>query len=171
MTGSVDPARGVVLRSVLGRAVFFFVFWLVLSSTKPADVVVGALSAAAATWVSLRLLPAGQWRLDAVALAKLMLRFPGQSIVAGIDVAWRAFDPRLPLQPGFLVYRSRLAPGPTREAFLTLASMMPGTLPCGHDVSGGVVIHCLDVRQPVLDQMAADEALLAQALGAPRGNE
>jgi multicomponent Na+:H+ antiporter subunit E len=168
MADSVGPARGVVLRSVLGRALFLFGFWLVLSGTKPADLVVGALSAAAATWVSLRLLPAGQWRLDAVALAKLVLRFPYQSIVAGVDVAWRAFDPRLPLQPGFLVYRSHLAPGPTRDAFLTLASMLPGTLPCGHDSSGGLVIHCLDVRQPVLDQLAEDEALLAQALGTPR---
>src|SRR5271166_2186844 len=122
MVGSVDPARGVVLRSALGRALFFFVFWLILSGTKPADVLVGALSAAAATWASLRLLPPGQWRLHAVALGKLVLRFPSQSIVAGIDVAWRAFHPRMPLQPGFLVCQTHLTAGPTRDAFSTMAS-------------------------------------------------
>jgi multicomponent Na+:H+ antiporter subunit E len=157
-------------RSTLARATFFFGFWLILSGIKPADVLVGALSASVATWASLRLLPPGRWRLDAGALATLVLSFLRQSVVAGIDVAWRAFDPRMPVQPGFLVYRSHLAPGPTRDAFCTIASLLPGTLPCGHDESGGLVVHCLDVRQPVVDQLAADEALLAQALGARRNN-
>ena len=148
----------------------FFVFWLILCGTKPADLVVGVLTAIAATWVSLLLLPAGEWSLGVVALARLILRFPLQSFTAGVDVAWRAFDRRLPLRPGFVVYRSRLAPGAARNAFTTLTSLLPGTLPCGSDDSGGLVIHCLDVDQPVIEQLGAEEALLLQVLGGGRGN-
>jgi multicomponent Na+:H+ antiporter subunit E len=164
MGGFIASARN-ALRGALPRATIFFVFWLILSGTKPADLIVGALTAIAATWVSLLLLPAGQWRLSPVALARVVLRFPLQSITAGIDVAWRAFDPRLSLRPGFVVYRSRLAPGTARNAFTTLTSLLPGTLPCGADDRGGLVIHCLDVDQPVLEQLGAEEALLLEVLG------
>jgi multicomponent Na+:H+ antiporter subunit E len=157
-------------RNALPRAAIFFVFWLILSGTKPADFVVGALTAIAATWVSLLLLPMGQWRLSTVALARLVLRFPLQSITAGIDVARRAFDPRLPLRPGFVVYRSRLAPGAARNAFTTLTSLLPGTLPCGADDRGGLVIHCIDVDQPVIEQLGAEEALLLEVMGGARGD-
>jgi len=157
-------------RNALPRVAGFFVFWLILCGTKPADLVVGVLTAIAATWVSLLLLPAGEWSLGVVALARLILRFPLQSFTAGIDVAWRAFDRRLPLRSGFVVYRSRLAPGAARNAFTTLTSLLPGTLPCGSDDSGGLVIHCLDVDQPVIEQLGAEEALLLQVLGGGRGN-
>lgn len=157
-------------RNGLPRAAIFFVFWLILSGTKPADLVVGALTAIAATWVSLRQLPAGQWRLNPVALARLILRFPLESLTAGIDVAWRAFDRRLPLRPGFVVYQSRLPAGAARNAFTTLTSLLPGTLPCGFDDHGGVVIHCLDVDQPVIEQLGAEEALLLEVLGGGRSD-
>jgi multicomponent Na+:H+ antiporter subunit E len=157
-------------RNALPRAAIFFVFWLILSGTKTDDLVVGALTAIAATWVSLRLLPAGQWSLSPVALARLVLRFPLQSLTAGIDVARRAFDPRLPLRPGFVVYRSRLVPGASRNAFTTLTSLLPGTLPCGADDRGGLVIHCLDMDQPVIEQLSTEEVLLLDVLGGGRSD-
>jgi multicomponent Na+:H+ antiporter subunit E len=168
--GSFIASAPNVLRGALPRAAIFFAFWLILSGTKPADFVLGALTAIAATWVSLLLLPAGQWRLSPVALVRLVLRFPLQSITAGIDVAWRAFDPRLPLRPGFVLYRSRLPSGAARNAFTTLTSLLPGTLPCGSDDRGGLVIHCLDVDQPVLEQLGAEEALLLDVLGGGRSD-
>jgi len=100
----------------------------------------------------------------------LVLRFLRQSVGAGIDVAWRALDPRMPLRPGFVVYRPQLPPGATRNAFCTMMSLLPGTLPCGPDESGGLVVHCLDVAQPVVEQLATEEALLVRALGGAHGN-
>jgi multicomponent Na+:H+ antiporter subunit E len=47
-----------------------------------------------------------------------------------------------------------------------VTSLLPGTLPCGTDESGGLIIHCLDASQPVAEQLAAEEALLVKALGA-----
>ena len=173
----VRPARGIVdasrneLRSSIVRAAGFIGFWLVLCGFDPLDLLVGALAAGIATWASLHLLPPGQWSLRPIALFGLALRFLHQSIVAGLDVAWRALDPRLPLRPGFVVYRPRLPPGPMRNAFSTMTSLLPGTLPSGPDESGGLVIHCLDVAQPVAEQLAEQEARFMRAFGGAHGHE
>ena len=152
-----------VLRASLARAAGFLALWLMLFGLNPADFPVGALTAAAATWASLRLLPLGPWRLRPVALVRLALRFLWQSIVAGADVARRALDPRLPLRPGFVAYPVYFPPGTARNAFATLTSLLPGTVPAG-DERGQLVYHCLDVDQPVLSQLAAEEAALLQAI-------
>ena len=139
-------------------------FWIVLIGTDPIDVAFGVLTAAAATFVSLRLLPPRSVPLRAVALPGLALRFAGQSVLAGVDVARRALDPRLPLRPGWVSYPVRFPPGPMRNTFATLTSLLPGTVPAGEE-NGAILYHCLDVGQPVAEQLAAEEALLRQALG------
>jgi multicomponent Na+:H+ antiporter subunit E len=165
----VDLSRN-WLRGWLARTAGLLVFWLVLSGLDPVTFLVGALAAVIAAGASLRLLPPGQWSIRPFALAELALRFLRQSIVAGIDVARRALDPRLPLRPGFVVHRTHLPPGPMRNAFCTMTSLLPGTLPCGSDGSHGLVIHCLDITQPVAEQLAREEALLMRALGWTHGN-
>jgi multicomponent Na+:H+ antiporter subunit E len=163
MAGSVDRYRN-WFRPAAFRATFLFGFWLILYGVKPPDFIVGVLAAIGATLASLVLLPPGQWRLDPVALSKLFLRFAIQSVVAGIDVARRALDPRMPLRPGFVNYPVRFAPGPTRNTFATLTSLLPGTIPAGYR-NGQIVYHCLDINQHVVSQLTAEEAALAQVLG------
>jgi multicomponent Na+:H+ antiporter subunit E len=163
MSGT-DVGRN-VLWSLLARAAGFLGFWLILSEFSAVDLLVGALAALMAALVSLRLLPPRRWTLRPVVLAGLAGRFLRQSIWAGIDVAWRALDPRLPLRPGFVSYRPRLPAGPTRNAFLTMMSLLPGTLPCGPDEEGGLAVHCLDVSQPVVEQLAVEETTFSRAVG------
>lgn len=148
----------------IARAAGFLGLWLVLAGADLADLPAAALAVVAATWTSLRLLPPGGSRRSPVALAQLAWRFLRQSVIAGADVAWRALDPRLPLRPGFVTYPVRFPPGTTRNVFATLTSLLPGTVPCG-DHSGQLVYHCLDVDQPVVSQLAAEEAALSRALG------
>jgi multicomponent Na+:H+ antiporter subunit E len=164
MSGNGDVS-GNLLRSSLLRTAGFFAFWLILFGRNPVASVVGTLAAVIATWTSLRLLPPARWNFRPIALMQLILSFLRQSIGAGIDIAWRALDPRLPLRPGFVIYRPHLPPGPTRNAFRTMTSLLPGTLPCGTDQSGNLVIHCLDTSQDVPEELAAQEAALIQALG------
>lgn len=152
-----------VFRASLARAAGFLALWLILFGLNAADLPVGMLTAAAATWASLRLMPPGPWRLRPLALLRLALRFLWQSIVAGADVARRALDPRLPLRPGFVAYPVYFPPGTARNAFATLTSLLPGTVPAG-DERGQLVYHCLDVDQPVLSQLAAEETALLQAI-------
>ena len=65
---------------------------------------------------------------------------------------------------------TRLAPGPTRDAFCALSSLLPGTLPTGADQGGALVVHCLDVGQDVRAQMAAEEAKLLAVAGREVGD-
>lgn len=153
------------------RASIIFCLWLIVAGLKPADVIAGMIAAVAVTWVSLRLLPAGTLRFRPVKLAKYAVHFIYQSITAGIDVARLALNPRMRLQPGFVIYRPRLSPGPSLDAFCTVSSLLPGTLPSGPDARGDLVIHCLDVTQPVARQLAEEEALFSEALGGRRDND
>ena len=157
------------LGSAIARAAGFLCFWLVLTGADTGDLAAGLVAAVLATWASLRLMPAQQWTLRPIKIAEFFLHFLRQSIAAGIDVAWRALDPRLRLRPGFVVYQTNLPPGTTREAFCAIMSLLPGTLPCGPAEGNVLTIHCLDVTQPVAEQLAAEEALCMQTLrGAPR---
>jgi len=166
----VDRPR-TVSRAALVRATGFFVFWLILAGFDVADLIAGVLAAMLATCASLRLMPPGQWRFRPIKLTTFVLRFLFQSITAGIDVAWRALHPRMPLQPGFVTYRTRISQAPTLSAFCTVSSLLPGTLPCGNDAGDGLAIHCLDVTQPAADQLATEESLFAEALGERRDND
>jgi len=161
----VTDAPRIDIRTALVRAGGFFGFWVVMAGTKPADLVAGLIAALIATVVSLRLLPLRNGRLRPVLLARMMLRFLRQSVVAGFDVAWRALHPRLPLRPGFVVFEPQLPAGPARNAFCTMTSLLPGTLPTDVTDTGGILIHCLDTGLPVAAQLAAEESLFNRALG------
>ena len=168
----MNPAlfRPAVMRAAVMRAAGFVVIWVVLSGVgNPTDLVAGAAAALAATWASLMLLPPGKSRLQPTATAWFALRFLRQSVVAGVDVARRALDPRLPLHPGFVLYPVGLPPGPARNTFTALMSLLPGTVPIGAHSTGKLLIHCLDAGQPVAAQLAAEEAAFVQVIGeAPR---
>jgi multicomponent Na+:H+ antiporter subunit E len=119
----VDGPGG-ILGGAIFRAVGFFAFWLVLTDANSADLVAGLVAAVAATWASLRLMPAEQWHLNPIKLARFVLHFLRQSASAGMDVAIRALDPRLSLRPGFVVYQARLPPGTKRNTFCAIMSLL-----------------------------------------------
>lgn len=158
-----------MVRTVLVRWVLLLVFWVALIGFSLSALVVGVVAAGGATWFSLRLLPPAPQRVRLGVLALLLPRFLWQSLLAGWDVARRAFDPRLPLRPGFVAFRSAHAPGHLRNTFATISSLMPGTLPCGED-GDEIIFHCLDVGQPIVEQLAAEEKVLARALDEAPGD-
>ena len=149
--------------AALARGAAFLAFWVVLIGADPGHRVVGLATALAATWTSLRLLPPAPHRLQLARLPGFALRFLWQSIVAGWDVARRAFDPRLPIRPGFVAYPVGFPAGATRNVFTLITSLMPGTVPAEEE-GDAVVYHCLDVEQPVAAQLAAEEAELSRVL-------
>jgi multicomponent Na+:H+ antiporter subunit E len=152
------------MRVAVVRGLGLFALWLVLiQSAKPLDLAVGALAAIAATHVSLRLLPPDAGRVRVAVLLALLPRFLWQSLLAGIDVARRAFAPGVPLATGFVDYRTGFPRGLARNQFATITSLMPGSLPSG-DGQDSIEYHCLDVAQPVAEQLADEERRLARAL-------
>jgi multicomponent Na+:H+ antiporter subunit E len=159
-----------VARAAILRGAGFLLLWLVIIGIDTSDLAVGLAIAAAAAWVSLHLLPPRPGPLRPVALAEFSLRFLGQSAIAGADVAWRALDPSLPLRPGFVRFPIRIAPGTALSAFRALSSLLPGTLPVGLDNGATLLMHCLDVGQPVPVQTAAAEARFLRVLGGVPGD-
>jgi len=149
----------------MGRAVLFFVFWLMIAGYRAADLPVGVAAAAAATWASLRLLPPSRVRLRLWSLVSFGLHFLGQSVSSGVQVARLAFQPSMALRPGFIAYRTHLQSASARDAFCALSSLLPGTLPTGSGENGELLIHCLDVDQPVAANLAAEEALFSRMIG------
>jgi len=148
----------------LVRALLYFGVWIIVDqSAKPANLAFGVVATAAATWVSMRLLPPDTGRVRLGVLVTLLPRFLWQSLVAGLDVARRAFSPRLPLEPGFVDYPVGLPRGAARNAFELISSLMPGSVPTG-ETESEIEYHCLDVHQPVVEQLAAEERVYAAAL-------
>jgi multicomponent Na+:H+ antiporter subunit E len=153
-----------ISRAFVVRALLYCGVWIVVDqSAKASNLLVGVIASVVAAWVSVKLLPPASGRVRMGALLLLLPRFLWQSLVAGLDVARRAFAPRLDLQPGFVEYRTQLPPGSARSAFELIASLMPGSVP-SDEREQIIEFHCLDVRQPVAEQLAAEERAYAKAL-------
>lgn len=150
------------LADLLLRTAGYLLLWLVLVGGTE-NLLFGVATAVVAAALSLHLLPRRELRLRPVKLLAITLHFLWQSVRAGIDVAWRAFHPRLPLAPGIVTYRPKLPPGTARTLFTSYTSLLPGTVPCG-DEDGTVVYHCLDMTQPNADLLAVEEEWLRGAL-------
>lgn len=162
------------------RSLLLFGFWLLLlepESLAPVaigvDWAVGALTALAAAALSLRLLPPAPRAPRLGALLKYLLRFLVQSLLAGLDVARRALDPRLPIEPGLLSQPTSLPPGAGRTLFGALTSQVPGTLAVDLDDPDRLLYHCLDRHQDATRGLTADEALFLRVLdsGTPKDGD
>ncbi len=154
--------------AAMSRAACLFALWIVLMpSVKPADLAFGVLATALATWTSLRLLQPSDGHLRLLALLALAPHFLWQSVLAGIDVARRAFDPRMPLAPGFVEFPVGFPPGLSRNTFAAITSLLPGSVPCG-ETGDTLVYHCLDCRLPNVEQLKREERLFGRALVSPK---
>jgi multicomponent Na+:H+ antiporter subunit E len=161
LSTSLDGARQQLGRAAIARAALFLCFWLMISGGNGLLLAVGLVAVAIATGTSVRLLPQGL-RMRPLGAMRLAGRVMGQSVVAGIDVSRRAFDPFLSLRSGFIAVPLCLPVGFARSAFCTISSVQPGALPAGSDSDDALVVHCIDVEQP--PDMAVEEASFVQAL-------
>ena len=109
------------------------IFWLALTGGRHAGVGLLAAAAAAAAAVATAPLPPGRVRLSARGSLCFLLLFLARSVQGGIDVAWRALHPRMPLEGGEGWRPLTLAAGPPRHLFTGTACLMPGTLICRDD--------------------------------------
>jgi multicomponent Na+:H+ antiporter subunit E len=159
-------------RVILLRGLGYFVLWMIMAGGASTDVVPGIGAALLAAWASVSLMPPdpGSARVRPLALARLFLRFVWGSVVAGVDIARRAFSPAMPLKLGYVTYPVALPPSAARNLFMGVTSLMPGTLPAGTDESGALIYHCLDAAQPVTAQLQEEEARLVAALGGTLGS-
>jgi len=159
-----EPGTLSLMRTAFVRGFCFLALWIVLMpSAKPADLSVGLLAAIIATYASLHLLERAAGHVRFGALLVFMPHFLWQSVLAGVDVARRVLAPRMHLNPGFVLYRTAFPPGLARVEFGMITSLFPGSVPAG-ETEDAIIFHCLDLDQPIAEQLAAEEQRLARAL-------
>jgi len=153
------------LRAVLSRIVFLGGIWLVLTGAGTKGLFVGALAVPAATWLSLRLLPAGQ-SLNLLRLAGHIPSFVAGSVMGGLDVGRRALSPRMRLAPGWVEVPVTLPDG-GRVALGAELSLMLGTLAAGTQ-DGRLLVHVLDTEAGYERAIPREAAAIAAMI--PAGN-
>jgi multicomponent Na+:H+ antiporter subunit E len=157
-------------RSLLARGLLFGGLWWVLTEGALHGLVLSLASVVLAAMASMALVPPGAWRWRVGGLLRFVPFFLWQSAQGGIDVARRAFHPRLPIQPGTLVFPLRLPPGPARAFFAGTLSLLPGTV--STELRGDTVhIHTLDERMPVAETLRRLEARVAALFGEEQASE
>lgn len=140
------PSISAVVRNVLFRILLFGLLWWILNEGTISHPVFTAGVLLLAVWAGLVLVPPGTWTIRVVSLPAFAAYFLRQSFLAGIDVAGRAFHPRLPLSPDILTYPLALKRTHSRVFFVWIVSLLPGTAAVFLDEEI-VRIHVLDSRQ------------------------
>ena len=160
-----DRARPPVLKLALS-ALALVLLWGVLTGWRAEGWVFGVPAVALGT-ASLLMLPASPgWRLSPVGLVVFVLWFAWQALRGGVDVALRAFAPRMGLSPGFRDHTLTLPEGAPRLVFVNAISLLPGTLSA--DLSGDrLSVHMIDTRSDLDAELAALEARVRALFALP----
>jgi multicomponent Na+:H+ antiporter subunit E len=159
--GNTNAAKPIAL-AILRRTALLALIWAALVGPDVEGWLFGAAAIPAAVWLSLSLLRPRR----ALHLGQFLAMVPGfliRSVAGGLDVAWRAFNPRMPLRPGWLIRPVTLTAG-GRVALGAELSLMPGTLVAGSD-GDNLLVHVLNTGDDHHDALALEEARLAAIMG------
>lgn len=160
-TPAPAPARR---RSALIAGGCLAALWAALTGGDPGSWAIGGPAVAAGAALAWALPPVRPWRLAPVALLRFAGFFAVASVRGAVDVAWRALDPRLPLNPGFRRLRIGLGPGPARVLLANTVSLLPGTLSA--ELEGDrLTVHALDLGADVAAEVAAIETRIRALFG------
>lgn len=136
--GSISFAR------LAARISVFAVLWAILSEGQGWEVGIPAVLLATATVPVVS--PGNRWSL--AGLARFIPYFFWNSLRGGVDVAARALNPRLPIDPAVLHYEIRLRSSAARVLMASTVTLLPGTLSA--DLEGSrLTVHVLAESAPV----------------------
>lgn len=154
---------------VLSRIMVLGGIWWVLVDGEASSWWFGLPAVGLAVMVSLLLPPAPTpLHLSPGGLALFMPFFLVQSLRGGVDVMRRALHPRLPLEPALICYRLGLGEASARVFMANAVSLLPGTLIA--DLDGDqLIVHSLDVRMPVHEQLRELERRVGRVFGLEPG--
>lgn len=138
--------------------------WWCLTSGDTSSWLVGIPVIVLAALLQSRLMPQQKYRYSVRGILRYLPYFARHALTGGLDVAYRAFAPRLPVDPGFVNYTLRLPQGPWRVFFVNSISLLPGTLSCqlGED---RVEVHVLSQSASTLDELKTLEEKVAEVFG------
>lgn len=115
--------------------------WLALDGVD--NLGTGLLFSLLGSGIGLWLVPGEPYPWRPLRLAAFALHFLLASFRGGFDVARRALQPRLSLQPALVVHQLSLPAGLPRTLMLSVVSLLPGTLSVAVDAAGRLQVHVL----------------------------
>lgn len=158
---TVAVALALLRRSFVVAAVY----WVIAEGAIIAPLVAIIFVVAAAA-TSVVLLPARRFRVRAIGLIQFVPYFVTEAIRGGVDVALRAIQRDMPLEPGYVEFETRLTTSAARVFFSNTISLLPGTLSVA--LRGNRLhVHALDVRLPQDERLRRLEAKIAAVIVAP----
>jgi multicomponent Na+:H+ antiporter subunit E len=162
-----EAGSGFELGSTIVRVLGFAVGWWLVTEGR-GGLVSGALAVAAATFASTRLAAPERVRVSLRGAARFVPFFLEHSVRGGVDVAWRAFHPSLPLGASMHEMELQLQAPAARSLFAAVVSLLPGTLSV--DLEGRHVrLHVLAGGEAALDRLRELEAIVGAMIRPTRG--
>jgi len=166
--GSTSLLRPATIVRTMVIGLVYVVVWWVLTEGAVDSWMFGIPFALLAGAVSVMMSPASKVKMRIIPGFRYLGYFLYNSVVGGLDVAIRALHPKMPLSPGFVACSLRL-PGDSHRALLAdTVSLLPGTLSAGLE-NEVVILHVLDVTQPVVEEVRKIEQLIADTFGLDLG--
>ena len=156
--------QGIDRPTVVSWALLFSLLWWVVTDGTAGSRWIGATVVASAVIISVRLMPplGLVWR-EVMGFVPFFL---WHSLKGGVDVAWRAFHPRILIMPEFIEYPSRLPPGLSQVTVINITSLRSGTLSA--EVEGQVLkVHVLGSRGDFLTGLKVLEQRAGRIWGTP----
>jgi len=150
------------LRSASFRAVLFALMWWMLTDGVLNSWLIGVPVVMLATSASVVIQPPYTWSL--IGFLRFIPFFLWHSLRGGVDVAWRALHPRLPISPEIVEHRWRLPPGLPRVFMANTVSLLPGTLSAELDEEH-LYVHVLDKTGEFAAELLNIEAHVSRVFG------
>jgi len=151
---------------LISRTAILAFTWWVLAKGAYDSWQVGLPAILAAIYADYRLFRPQTNRWSLGGLIVLALIFLKLSVTSGIDVVWRAYHPRRPLNPAMIEYPLRLSSSAARNLFVCTVSLLPGTLSAELGAHS-LVVHVLDVDRPFRQDLKLIEDRVAAVFRHP----
>lgn len=146
----------------LSRTAIMAALWWVLTEGAAGSWVVGAPVAVLCGALSACMLPPLRWSFTGA--CRFWPFFLWNSLRGALDVAWRTFHRRLPLDPGIVEHRSRSSLILAEVSVANTVSLLPGTLTVDVD-QRNLYVHALDKGREVRESLERSERIVAALFG------
>ena len=148
--------------SITTRALMYLLIWWALTDGTAASWWIGIPAVVFAVTISILLLPPVP--INVIEFVKFIPVFLSRSLLGGIDVAWRAYHPKMPVDPDLIEYPIRLPPGLPQVFMANTINLLPGTLSTTLD-RNTMKVHVLDRQKAFLNEIETVENSVARIFG------
>jgi multicomponent Na+:H+ antiporter subunit E len=144
------------LKTQVFRWGLLFFLWLVLSEGSLNGLWLGILTVTLAWAVADRQLSGATEEIKPGGLPAFFLFFAIQSLFGGLDVARRAFSPRLKVNPGVVRLELRMSREKARFFYSLVIGLFPGSV-CTRLEADFIEVHVLDRSPEVIENLRQAE--------------